>query len=224
MIERIIYSIIRAGIDACVADPEIVKDILCRVGGLETEEVEKVAALFQSEPPDVVHGYARVDNKFPLYAITLGGDSQTRSFLGDEGGFDPDTEEDEYAAITSLTYNLMVYAQNPDVVLYLYQILKAILTAGIPTLKGEPAFLFDIQFSGADMAPDPAWVPAGLFVRRVTLSASREYTQPIPSSKLGRVHSVAGIHIDARGAVGQDVGGVQTRVYPVGPGEDVEEE
>lgn len=220
MIERVLFQIISDGIAVLKDTPGLVTEVFTRDGLVELEEAQKIEALFQTETPVVVHGYARSDNKFPLYAITLGGDQQTQSFIGDEGGFvddeeDPDHGADEYAAIYSMTYNLMVYAQNPDVVLYLYVLLKQVVIAGIDVLKSYG--LFDIKFSGADMAPDPAWVPAGLFVRRVTITGSREYQQVREASKLGRAWKVAGIHTDSAGAIGEDVGDVKTLVYPVNP-------
>jgi hypothetical protein len=104
----------------------------------------------------------------------------------------------------------MVYAQHPDVVLYYYQLLKQIVINGFPVFKG--CGLFNLRFSGADMAPDPAWVPAGLFVRRATLTCSQEYTQTMLSSRVGRAWKVQSIHIDAQGSPGEDTGDVKTQV------------
>jgi hypothetical protein len=218
VIERVLFDVITAGIAALKANPGAIAAFFARDSIISVEEAAALEDLFlNKETPTVIHGYARENAKFPVYAITLGSESESQSFLGDEGGFidDPEDEDhgaDEFAAIFAYQFNLMVYAQHPDVVLAYYQLLKEIIVNGFPTFKANG--LFDLRFSGADMAPDPSWVPAGLFVRRATLSCSREYTQPWPSSKLGRAWQVSGIHIDAQGDVGKDVGGVNTEVYP----------
>ena len=226
MAERLIYQVVEDGVTFLAANPQVIEEFLSTEAGLSEDEAADVARIYAATKgkngarverpgPSVVHGYARQDSAFPLYAITLGGENETQAFIGNEGGHidddeDPDHGADQFAAIFASTLNILVYAQHPDVVLYLYQLAKETLVAAIPLLTQED--LFDVRIAGADMAPDPAWVPAGLFLRRLTLSFNRQYTQTLPATKLGRAWRVQSIHADAAGDVGADVGGVQTHV------------
>jgi hypothetical protein len=225
-VERLIYQVLEDGVAFLVANPGEISSFLSTEANLPDDEADAVAQAFLdikgkngarvARPgPSVVHGYARQDNAFPLYAITLGGEQEAQTFMGDAGHMVDDPEDDNYgadqfAAIFNYTVNVLVYAQHPDMVLYLYQLMKEILVAALPLLKSYD--LFDIRLGGADMAPDPAWVPAGLFVRRATLTFSREYRQTQAAARLGRAWAVQSIHVDADGAVGESVGGVQTHV------------
>lgn len=216
MIERLLFHVIEDGIAFLKANPDLISEFFATEGLLDISEAEKIRDYFLKEPPAVIHGYARSDQKFPIYAITLAAENETQAFIGDEGGFVDDPEDENYgadqaAAIFGYTYNIYVYAQHPDATLYMYHLLRQMLFEALPVLKGT-GDVFDVRFSGADLAPDPAWVPAGLFLRRVTITCSREYHQTILSSKLGRAWKVQSIHLDAKGAVGEDVGGVLTHV------------
>jgi len=214
VIERLIYDALVGGVAFYRDTPGAVAAVFPDY--VEASEAQALEDLFRNKQTPSVHmGYPRVDATFPAYFITLGGENESQTFLGDEGGQVLDEEDedfgaDEFAAIFAYQFNLMVFAQHPDVVLAYYQLLKRMVIDYFPTFKANG--LFDLRFSGADMAPDPSWVPAGLFVRRGTLSCSREYTQPLASTKLGRAWKVRGIHIDADGAAGEDVGGVPTHV------------
>jgi hypothetical protein len=225
LIERLIFEVVTEGIAYLKDTPGAITRFFKKQDLLSDEEIALLEDLFINKmTPTVIHGYARDNAKFPVYAITLGSENETQAFIGDEGAFiddeeSPDFGADEFAAIFGYQFNLMVYAQNPDVTLAYYQLLKQMVINGFPKFKANG--LFDLRFSGADMAPDPAWVPAGLYVRRATLSCSREYTQPWTSSKLGRAWKVQSIHIDAAGAPGEDVGGVLTHVtFPDGATEE----
>ena len=215
MVERLVFDVIRQGIEFCKATPGWITTFFVEQAGLETTEAAEIEAIFQKRPPDLIHGYARRDADFPLYAVTLGSEQESEVFIGDEGGYlgdaeDPDRGTDLYGAIFAYNINVLVYANHPDLCLYLYQLLRAMLINGLPELKAGD--LHNIRFSGGDMAPDPAWVPAGLFLRRFTVSFAREYQQPMPGSNLGRAWRVQSIHVDEAGAPGRDVGGVLTHV------------
>lgn len=215
MLERALYGLITAGIQEVLADVSVLQRFLVEEALLEEAEATKVVEYFQTATPSVVHGYARSDNKFPLYAIILTGDNQDQKFLGDEGAFhdDPEDEDfgaDDFAAVFAYQISIVVYAQNPDIVLYYYHLLRMIILGGIDTLKKVE--FFDITLSGSDLAPDMSTMPNGLFQRRLAVSAKRQFTQPRLSTKLGRAWKIQSVHISAAGAVGEDTGGVQTHV------------
>jgi hypothetical protein len=222
MIERLLFEAVRRGVDAVLADPSLIVDFFRNKALLSLDEATKIADTFVKQPPGIIHGYARSDSKFPLYAITLSNDGGGQSFIGDSGGIGAD-REDIYARIRQYQFTIMVYAQHPDVTLYYFHLLQEFLVASIDTLKSEGG-LFDVTFGGADMAPDPQYAPAGLFLRRCSFSCSREYTQTLLGSKLGRAWKVSGIHVDSSGAPEHDIGGVETNVKTFVEGVDDGEE
>lgn len=216
-IERLLYDVITDGIAILQANPEQIVDFFVSEAFMEQAEAEKLRDLFLATPPSVIHGYARSDSKFPLYAITLGSENEEKTFMGDEGGV-LDDGTDLTSTIFSYSFNIMVLAQHPDVCLYLYSLLKQILFAAKPLLV--QADLYRVAFSGADLAPDPTWMPAGLFLRRVTLSCSRQYQQAQLSSTLGKAWKIQGVHVTTAGAPGEDPGGVPTNITTFDDGEE----
>lgn len=216
MLERFVYRAISDGIAYVTANPETLLEFFRDEALLGEDEAVQIRDWFIANPPSVIHGYAKRDAKFPLYAITLTSERQSQGFIGDEGGFhdDPDDPEfgaDDWAAIWEYNINVITYAQHPDVTLYLFHLLKHFLIAAEPLFKNDGDY-FDINYSGTDMVPDPATTPAGLFLRRLQFTAKRQYTQPVIGSKLGRAWKVQGVHVDRSGAEGRDVGDVKTNV------------
>lgn len=216
MIERLIYDALTTGVAFLRDTPGAVSKLFTDEDILDAKEAAALEDLFRNKQTPGVHmGYPRKDVDFPAFFITLASDDETQAFLGDEGSqiLDPEDEEfgaDQFAALFAYQYSIWVYALNPDVTLAYYQLLKHMVIAFYPTFKANG--LYNLKFSGADMAPDPAYVPAGLFLRRASLSCAREYTQTWLSSKLGRAWKVRSMHVDAAGAPGEDVGGVLTHV------------
>lgn len=220
MLERLIYRAIKDGIALFQNDPELLVEFFCTEALLEKKEAEEIRDFFLANIPDVIHGYARRDAKFPLYAITLTSMGQDQGFIGDEGSFhddreDPDYGADDWASIFSYQYNVIVYSQHPDITLYYFNLLQLFLITAEPLFKGK-GDAFDINFSGSDMVPDATTMPAGLFLRRFQVQMKRQYTQIVAGSKLGRAWRLQGMHIDRAGAVDEDVGDVLTNVTILG--------
>lgn len=227
MLERLIWKAITDGVDLMKGNPQLLVDFFQKEALLEQSEAEKIRDYFLENPPHVIHGYARKDSEFPLYAITLTSQNQAQGFIGDEGAFHDDREDplfghDDWAAIFEYNYNVIVYANHPDITLYYFHLLINFLITAEPLFKihGDA---FDITYGGADMVPDSATMPAGLFVRRCQLGMKRQYTQTVVGSKLGRAWALQGLHIEPSGASGEDIGGVVANVTIMG-GEDGDEE
>lgn len=208
MIERILFNAIQNGIDGYTADPEEIVYIFNKIHGLQLTEAEAIRDLWKEKPPELHHGYARANSDFPAFHLVLTGENEDTHFLGEEPmQFLDEGHEDHgafvHGSIWKHTYNVLVYAQHPDVCLYMYQLLKAIFAAQDTYLKN--CGVLRAHYSGSDMAPDQNWMPAGLFLRRFTIEALTEYNQVTPDAE-GRAWKVAGIHVDSSGAPGEFVG------------------
>lgn len=213
MIERLLKTALSVGIDSIVADPTILDTIFGEKGyELSNTEIDSIKTVFAAKTPNVIHQYPRKDSEFPLYAIVLGVEAQGDHYLGDVAGQiedddDPDFGSDVLSAIWTHKYNVLVCTDHPDVTLYYYQIAKSMLMASSLPNEG----LFEMHLSGADLAPDPKYIPEHLFIRILTFGCSSEFVRVDLGSRLGKAFRVAGIHIDKNGSPG-DVGGVKTLV------------
>lgn len=178
MIERFIYTAIQQGIVDLQADPTLITVYFRKIHGLSLDEVNHLLEVFIKLPPNVQHGYARTDSKFPLYAIILSSENEVNRFLGDDGSLlDQDDEEDprnveHLSRIWSHQHMILCYHDNPDVVLFYYHLVKFFLIRA-------RRFFFDnhvleTTLSGGDLAPDPRYIPAGLFARQLTVSCTKE--------------------------------------------------
>lgn len=228
MIERLVYQAVTDGIALCVAEPDLLVDFFVTEGLLEEAEAVKLRDFFLANPPHVIHGYARPDSKFPLFAITLSSDTHDTKFIGNEGGFhdDPDDPQfgaDDYAEIRHYMVTVFVYATHPDIALFYYHLLKHFIVAAESFFQNTGDY-FDVLWSGADLAPDSTTMPAGLFLRHLQLEAKRQYTQPKLGSKLGRAWKVSGLHLKAEGAPGEDIGNVTPGVTTYSGGSSGDEE
>jgi len=220
MIQRAIYNALKLGFEGLAAEPEALEDIFGERGyGLAATEIEAIKTVLDSDPVNITHGYARSDQKFPLVAIILASDDDDEHWLGDVAGQIDDEEDPDFGAdLLSSTwkhvFDLLIYAEHPDVTLYVYEIVKSII------LTSEPQFadagVFFRHLSGRDLAPDPRYVPEHLFVRKLALSCKSEFMRVDRDSKLGKVFRVDGIFIDTdRGS--SEVGDVETNLVPYYP-------
>lgn len=203
MIERLIYIALKAGVAEVQADLSILERYFLEEKLLEPDEVVAIRTLFEAEPPQVQHGYARADTEVPLYAIVLANEDESEEYLGDEGGIDEETGTDNQPYLWSHQYNTLVYTDHPDASLYFYHLAKLFL------LRARAFFLennvHSIRYSGADLAPDPRYIPEHLFARRLTMHCESYLVNTFTPL---RATSVRGIHVS-------DITGVVANVTPV---------
>lgn len=227
MIERYLFRLLREQLDHFKAHPAELKKLLVEDQIHSDEECDLVAQMFADQAVDVVHSYPRTRHaKFPLVAIILGESGPDTDFLGAEGGVmdeGPDEGTSQYAILERYAYHLVSYATHPDQTLYLASLVRMILALAYQELISPPISLLRVSVSAMDIQYDEADAPSGLFLRRTTLSGSREYNRLIRSSTVGRIRSVRGVHVDRRGSPGSDVGGVRTQVT-VGPSADLDDD
>jgi hypothetical protein len=203
MIHRYLYDALKIGIAQLTSTPEYLDDIFTRSYGLEASEVAAIKTYFAAHPPTVVNGYARVDVQFPAIAIVLGRESESDKYLGESAGVVTDEEDDLFnaditGAIWQFVYNLEIYAENPDVVTWYYEIAKQIIQDARDFFIDRG--VFEIQLSGSDMAPDPAYMPEHLFGRQLTVECKREMEIIHRHTIAGKAFEVAGVHIDSSGS------------------------
>jgi hypothetical protein len=219
MIQRFLFSALKQGVEAITADLVLLEHIFENYE-LAENEVESIKTLWSAKPPTVRHGFARPDDEFPLFALVLVDEHESETVMGDDGGIVEDPEDPLFGADIKTSfwehnYNIMVYSDHPDATLYWYEVAKSImLEAGFYDFG-----IYDLMLSGGDILPDPEYIPSHLFVRRLSLKASREFKRIVHTSRLGKAFKVSGIHIDRSGSP-SDPGPVKTLLVPYAEGED----
>lgn len=232
MIQRLLFNVLKTGIEEVTRDPTILEELFVEQYGLSRTETDAIIKLWTNKTPNVIHGYAHADSEFPLYAITLLGERESDKFIGDSAGdisdiADPDFPAEQLSALWRHDYAIWVYTEHPDATLYFYEVAKHIILTANDGTPGSGPNLFvqnavmDIDVQGMDMTPDPRYIPDHLFVRQLRFSCKREFLRVDRASRLGKAFKVAGIHVDSSGSP-SDVGGVSTNVKVVTLGGDDE--
>jgi hypothetical protein len=219
MIERQIFTIINDRLDWFKADSgQRFERFLAGELELSAEEAARGKIYFaggtnsegdtiEARPPTLIHGYARTGGPFPCWALVLGGEQEAQAYLNDdalvldidgERAIDPETGRivDPKIRRVRYTFNILVIADNPDVTLWYYHLLKRIV------LSAHDAF-FDADLesptvTGADLAPDPRYLPSDVFIRQLTLTLEAEecWTEDFEG---GVGTSITGIAVDDTG-------------------------
>jgi hypothetical protein len=146
-----------------------------------SEERSRFVTHFRREPPVVVLGYPRTSGEFPCFAVILESEEETDpDLMGDYMGQTLDGEAGEAAeyvgSFFSNSYGIYIYAQNPDVVVYLYQFAKMVIYGAKQAL--ECAGFNDIRFSGGELNPEEMYLPENMFARVLRLSCTAPITIP----------------------------------------------
>ena len=187
-VDRIVYQRMVDGLQPFLDDSRLFERFLI-LGGLSAEEAAKGKEYIETKPPHPIYGYARQGSEFPALAMTLGTEGVEQDYLNedaamlDEDGdpyFDDDGNPIDYKIRRwSHRFDIFVYADHPDVTLYYYQLLKHILVSSKSYFQEQD--LDEITYNGAEMAPDPRYVPSDMYVRRfsINLRADQSYIEEL---------------------------------------------
>jgi len=214
VLHRMIYGVLEDGVQRFIADPTMLDELFKTMLGLEDTETATIKSYFLAHPPAVFNGYMRRDAKFPCFAIVLGQEQETEQVLNRYMGRQTDETEDHYGAdvigsIWNYVYHIFTYTEHPDITSYYYEIAKAILNLSIQQFLEYG--IFDLAFSGMDLAPDLQYLPEHLFVRQLQMTFQKSSQHINPLSTLGKAFKVAGIHVDKSGSP-SDPGEVKTLI------------
>lgn len=197
MIERLIYIALQQGVAEVSTDPHLLERYFEEQHGLDATEIAGIRTLLENDPPNIIHQYPRVESTFPLYAIVLSGERETTPFLSDDAGDifdddDPDVGSTQRAQIWDHDHTVLCVSHHPDVTRYYYELAKFFLIRAADFFIENG--LLDTKLSGADLVPDPRYIPAHLFVRQLTMTATREHRQL--GDRLRRASRISGVHVD----------------------------
>lgn len=213
LIERIILSILRTEVDRLSKDEEECTRFFSHFFDpiVGPDERKQFATNFQNRPPNVVLGYPRTTADFPCVSVVLASDDETQNAVGDYiSQTEPDEKgpaEEYVGAIFTQSHMIYVYAEHPDVVIYLYQFVKLCLFGAKQALL--EAGCTEIVLSGGELSPDQGYIPENMFVRYLQLRANTLITVPKLLAYDPRRLRITGIFMDD-----QVVDGVRGGVTP----------
>jgi hypothetical protein len=161
----------------------------------------------QGGPPNIIHGFPRQSGPFPCWSIILSGDNINQQFIGDDFGVEEvdaddvdvpiiDMDGQEAAGIgywIGTNLEIHTYVQwIPDIGLYYYHLLRAILLQSVKDLNDSGYTLKG--FTGRDLIPDERYLPDGMWVRALSLTVEGGL---VGWEAWQRVTTVSGAHADA---------------------------
>lgn len=203
MPERVILALLRSTVDRLSNSEN--EDDLVRFFSHFFDPMMSVAERntyvnsFQKRPPATYLAYPRSSATFPCYAVVLEADDEQDEALDHLIGRTGDEEEAErteefLGSMFQAQYGIYVYAENPDMCLYLYHFAKAIMIGSHVLL--ESCGIIDSKLSGTELTPEETYIPENMFVRVCRVSLKSLFTvpeilRPDPASV-----RITGIHVN----------------------------
>lgn len=229
MVERTLFTVINDQLDWYKAKPERFERFLMDRQGLSLAEATKARLYFEggttddgeeveARPPTLIHGYARPGGPFPCWAMTLGSERVATDYLGKDASFldsdgehyfDPETGAVVDPKVRRMEYrfDILVITDHPDVTVWYYHLLKNIVMSQQDVLEGLD--VEDLVFTGADMAPDPRFLPDTMYGRvfQVTVQGDESWEQA-----MARGTELSGIAVDSGDGTSGGTGAVDANV------------
>jgi hypothetical protein len=215
MAERVFLALLRSEVDR-LSDRANDEDLRRFLGHffdplITVEERNSYVANFQRQPPVITLGYPRTSTRLPCLAIVLEQDSEAEkplgSYLGQTTPSDPRSRAEEYVgSMFEQTYGIYIYAEHPDVCIYLYHFAKAVLLGSHVVL--HECGIIDPRYQGNEMQPDESYMPENMFVRRLGVTFRSLGTAPVLLTPDPARVRIAGVHASDT-VVSGVVGGVK---------------
>lgn len=207
MLERLLHQIISREITDLRLNPRRLTHLFRYQAQLSQTEFDGICTYLETTAINVTHNYPRKAPTFPCYTIVLGREREERQFLGHDGEIlraeDPEVLAGLFPEFTgttasfySSTYHIYVVTQQPDHTIYLYQILKWILTLHKDDLATRGIHVS--VFEGSDVAPDKDYMPESLFIRQLNVTLRSEFKVVAETTpELTRFTELGGIHVNS---------------------------
>ena len=200
--ERVIKSLLQEEVERLTDDPELLREffMLFFDPAAADGEVDTYVANFLKQPPKVVLGYPRDLAQVPLFSIILTSDDESTEgqSIGRYVGRSLDDENvsetlDYEGGYFDQVNSVYIYAQHPDVCLYMYHFAKLTLYGARDRLV--EAGIIEPTYSGGEVSPDEMpYLPENIFTRQLSVSYKTMVTVPkrLPYRRADRL-SVTGL-------------------------------
>lgn len=173
---------------------------------LDASELAAVQTYFATRAPVIRAGFARADADFPQIVVNVAAERPTDQFIGEV--LDTGVAFEELAATGELhgelqeqTLHIQIWADHPDVALYLYEWAKYTLRAHHDWFGRQG--LIDPDFrGGAEIQPDPRYFPETLYLRQIAWATRGTSAVPEPMPDPPRRVVLDFAHVTAHGRHG----------------------
>lgn len=157
------------------------------LGFIDEIERANVRRVMEARPPSIRHGYARDGDPWPVIGVTLGSEVPNLDVAG--GVLAVADGVLELGEVRTQNLDLTIYADNPDLALYLYHWTNYVLLAHTDWLHRQGLMMPQFT-SGQELAPDPRYLPETCYLRRATWQVTGEVYAAIPMrDPPGRVYA-----------------------------------
>lgn len=198
--ERVIYTELNAGLDelyavgqAGLTAMEVFQAFVSNLGLEDEAEEQALVTNLVNNRPRIQHGYPKANTSLPLVSIVLADEVSAQDLLGDVAETLADGQE-VMALKCTKTYNLMVLANNPDMAMWLYQIVRYILISRKRSLVGSGG-LVNLNYSGGDINPMTTYLPDTMFGRNFRLVAEGYEEIALAPAPDTLIRSVSGAYL-----------------------------
>lgn len=207
MWERVIYTILRSGLDEMTAEPARLRRFFQYQRGLSAAEATALETKYLASPPELLHAYSQKEGDLPCIVISLESEEPGQQYLGDLGGVMQTAADAEdygalrrdapiklYATQVQSRYTIGVFAEaHPDMGIFLYELVKYIL------VRGKLAFLaagvHEVTWKGSSLSYAKQYDPHYAFERSIELTILGMYEAPMPA--LTEVfNTIQGLHVN----------------------------
>ena len=200
-VERLLLRLLRSEVERLSRDEKLLRYYFGVVFDDTLGEKERNAYVenFMRQPPSVVLGYPRSSVTFPVIAIVLAEESEAQNtvgdFLGETLGEDDDpVYADFVGGMFDSQHGCYIYAEHPDVCLYLYHFVKMIMLGGKDWLLSKG--VTEMTISGGELMPNEEYLPENMFSRVVNVKTMAPFVVPRPALVDARKAKVVGIYAD----------------------------
>jgi hypothetical protein len=195
LIHRFLYSALQKGLALFEAKPSMYQSLFGELYGLVPSEVEAVRKRFAQNFPRIEHAYSPEAATMPCYSIVMGSEQQNNFMLANSAGVLPGFSGPAAPLFTTIwrhQYSILCYAQQPDLVEYMYELAKCCISLQLRYLISLNCN--EVQLSGSEMTLDEK-PPERLFYRSLGFSCSREF-RFFASDDVTRLFKVDGLFVN----------------------------
>ena len=175
MIHRFIHKALTEGLARFRTDPTLFNQLFVQLYGLSQSEVDAVRKRFLAHPPRIEHAFSPEAATLPCYSVVMGSEQQAQAVLGNSAGYFSTAitqTQPVFSTVWRHSYTILCYAQQPDLVEYLYEMAKASMYFQIDYFLQQS--LMEISLGGQELMVEER-APERPFNRALTFSCAREF-------------------------------------------------
>ncbi|MDY0061891.1 MAG: hypothetical protein RBU45_18915 [Myxococcota bacterium] len=162
--DRLVILALEAGVQSLLADATLFSRMLASYPAAERA---RMRTRFVGRRPTVRPAFARADDLWPIWAVTLGDEQVEQELLGNLLSIDPALGAHgsrEIGALERQSVGVYLHCEHPEETRAHHQLAKAILRGSVPWLLQQGVVAVSYG-GGRDLRPNESYLPESIFVR-----------------------------------------------------------